>query len=431
MFRPSFLFVSLLLPLIGCHSEPSSPPVDASTTSAQNPGQVMIFGSSTALPSHSEYRQQPQSQDSLVIGLDADMTSSSAASGKAIQRGCELAIQEINESGGVLGGRKLELVIRDHHGNPDRGYDNILEFAAMDRTLAVVGGMHTPVAIRELPAIHENGMIYLDPWAAGTPIVANNFHPNFVFRVSVRDEYAGGFLVTEAHKRNFFKIGVLLERTGWGRSNEKAITEAMRLAGAAEPTIQWLNWGEQNLDRQIDSLIAGNCDCILLVANPLEGFAAISEMASRPREKQVPIISHWGITGSDLAKHHLLELAEIDLTFLQTFSFLNPRKPDRASQLVAAYLAKYSDCHSVHDIYAPVGTAHAYEIVKMFAAAVNKAGSTDRAKIRDAMESLKDVDGLIRDYQHPFPPEHHDALSVEDYFLARYNERGEIVPAEQ
>ncbi len=70
--------------------------------------------------------------------------------------------------------------------------------AAMSNVVAILGGIHTPVAMDELKTIHELQMIYLGPWAAGTPVVKNGHSPNYVFRVSVRDEYAGAFLVGSA-----------------------------------------------------------------------------------------------------------------------------------------------------------------------------------------------------------------------------------------
>lgn len=85
----------------------------------------------------------------ILIGLDADMSSASAESGEAIRRGIVLALDGINRNGGVLG-RRLELVVRDHRGNPGRGIDNMLAFAQMNDLVAVVGGIHTPVALEEL-----------------------------------------------------------------------------------------------------------------------------------------------------------------------------------------------------------------------------------------------------------------------------------------
>ena len=85
------------------------------------------------------FKQHRIVEDSLLVCLDADMSASSAQAGEAIRRGAALAIKEINAAGGVLG-RPLELLIRDHRGNPDRGVDNLDEFAGMTDVIAVIGG---------------------------------------------------------------------------------------------------------------------------------------------------------------------------------------------------------------------------------------------------------------------------------------------------
>ena len=53
----------------------------------------------------------------IYIGLNADMSSGSAQAGQAIRRGILIAIEEINQSGGVLG-ESLELLVTNHRGIP-------------------------------------------------------------------------------------------------------------------------------------------------------------------------------------------------------------------------------------------------------------------------------------------------------------------------
>ncbi len=113
----------------------------------------------------------------------------------------------------------------------------------MKDLVAVVGGLHTPVAQHELRAIHEAGVIYLGPWATGTEIVDNGYHPNFVFRVSVCDECAAGFLVREALKRGHARFSLALENTAWGRSNERAIRGVLADHALAPVEIGWFHWG--------------------------------------------------------------------------------------------------------------------------------------------------------------------------------------------
>lgn len=364
----------------------------------------------------------------IAIGLDADMSSGSAQGGEAIRRGVVLAIEEINAAGGVLG-RPFELRVRDHRGNPARGIDNIEEFSAMEDLVAVVGGIHTPVAIAELEAIHKHEILYLGPWAAGTPIVDNSYHPSFVFRVSVRDEYAGGFLIDAALERGFQKPGLLLWRTSWGRSNQKAMQDWLSRLGRDPAPVQWFNSGQEDLSEQIDALVISGADVVMLVANPVDGTALMRNMAARPAVQRLPIVSHWGITGGDWHIRAAAELAHVDLTFLQTFSFVDPPIPDRGERLYHAYCAKFNDCRRPADVISPVGTAHAYDLVHLLRMAIEKAGTTERDKVRSAMERLGRYEGVMRDYDPAFTPERHDALDASDFRLSRYDENGGIGPA--
>lgn len=312
----------------------------------------------------------------ILVGLDADMSSGSARSGDAIQRGIVLAMDDINRRGGVLG-RPLDLVVRDHRGNPARGLDNLAEFAEMKDLVAVVGGLHTPVALAELPFIHKNHILYLDPWAAGTPVVENGYTPNYVFRVSVRDEYAGGFLIEKAIAKGHEKIALLLEQTGWGRSNERSMTAALGARGLRPLTIQWFHWGTRDMTPQIRAAVDAGADVIMLVANAPEGAVALTAVATLPPEQRLPIIAHWGITGGNFFQQAGRNLEKVDLVFLQTYSFLDPPFPERAKKVVQAYGQKFPACQSAQDIFAPAGTAHAWDLIHLLAMAVEKAGTLD------------------------------------------------------
>ncbi len=422
------LIYTSLAVLAGCKNTE-----EAGKTQTQSPEEQEEKSSGTirvnAKASTRPFYSVPQVENSLVIGIDADMSSGSARSGEAIRRGLELAIEEINRDGGLLG-RPVELIVRDHRGNPDRGLDNLAAFTEVRDLIGVFGGIHTPVAIRELEFIHSNDLLYFCPWAAGTPVVKNGFSPNHVFRVSVRDEYAGGFLVRSALQRGGKKIGLMLERTAWGRSNEKAMKEALADQGLERVGEEWFNWGEKNLSLLTQRLAAKDCDTILLVCNSLEGVAAVKAVAGLPDSQRPRVVSHWGISGGrffELAQDYL---DGVDLSFLQSFSFVQPRYPERVQALTEAYLAKYEDCQSPRGIFAPVGTAHSYELMRMVALAIHNSQSIETTKLRESLEALENYHGIIRDYDRPFPFNHHDALDASDFFLARFDSEGVIVPLE-
>lgn len=367
--------------------------------------------------------------ENIIIALDADMSSGSAKSGKAIKRGIELAIDEINSNGGVLG-KNFKLIIRDHRGNPARGIDNIYEFSKIKNLAAVIGGLHTPVAMAELKIVHEKKLVFLIPWAAGTPVVKNKYDPNYVFRVSVRDEYAGGFLISKAIEEGYKNPALVLEQTGWGRSNLNSMTKAIAEKNMNTPPVFWFNWGVKNMDDIINSANQKKADVIMFVGNSPEGTALIKSMAAMPEQKKIPIISHWGITGGNFYNNLKSELKKVDLEFLQTYSFLKPVFKEKNSKIINNYVKKYKDADSKMDILAPVGTAHAYDIVHLLKLAIEKTGKIDSAQIRTALENLPEHKGLLKVYKPAFTPKNHDALDVNDFKLARFDENGVIVPVE-
>ena len=361
--------------------------------------------------------------DELVIGLDADIAGASSLSGLAIRRGIEIAMDEINRDGGVLG-KKLVLTARDNSMVSARGIDNLERFSAIPNLVAVFGGISSPVALSELDIIHEKKIIYLDPWAAATPIVDNGRTPNFVFRVSVRDEYAAGFLLPEALKVSD-KVGLLLVNNGWGRSNHRALIDELKQRSLEAVSIQWFDWGEMSHQNKIDALYQDGAEVIIYVGNSVEAVSFIRQLAIK--QPPVPVISHWGITGGDFEQLAGDVLHKVDLRVLQTFSFIN-NKDKRARAIVDRYREKYQ-VNSVRDIIAPTGTAHAYDLMHLLALAIKKANSIDTDKVRDALENISVYQGLVRNYSPPFTKTDHDALDRSDFFLSRY-QNGRLVPLE-
>ncbi|MFL6634894.1 MAG: ABC transporter substrate-binding protein, partial [Massilia sp.] len=65
----------------------------------------------------------------VLLGIDAEFGLENSTSAQAVELGMRAAIAEINAAGGVLHGRPLEVVTKDHRSIPARGIRNIQEFA--------------------------------------------------------------------------------------------------------------------------------------------------------------------------------------------------------------------------------------------------------------------------------------------------------------
>jgi branched-chain amino acid transport system substrate-binding protein len=366
----------------------------------------------------------PGAQPAAVkLGLAAAVSGGSAASGEAIKRGLQIAMDEINGKGGVLGGRKLELVVRDDEGNPQKGVTIARELVEREKVAAVFGGLHTTVALAQVPVWHELATPYVGTWAAGTNITRNGKAPNFVFRVSANDDEVDKYLVryaAEQLKRG--KPGLLLENTAWGQSNEAGLTKWFGERGVKPVGVEKFNWNDPDMSPQLLRLKQGGADVVMLVANAPEGAQVVRSKAKVGWE--VPIVSHWGISGGRFAE--LTGELSDGVVFVQTYSFFG-KQSARGDVVLKALKDKYG-VKGPEDVTAPVGTANAYDALHLVVLAIEQAGSTDGAKVRDALENLKaERAGLIKTYRRPFTPEQHDALTERDYIMVVWK-GGKIVP---
>jgi tripartite ATP-independent transporter DctP family solute receptor len=374
------------------------------------------------IQAHLNKKHHLEKKNEIIIGLNADVVAASALSGLAIKRGIQLAISEINQQGGLLG-KKLRLIVRDNSGLSARGRDNMIYFSELDNVAAVMCGIYSPIALAELDLVHDKRIVFLNPWAAATKIVDNGYSPNYVFRVSVRDEYAGPFLIEKALE-SYKKVALLLVNDGWGKGNEKSMTQALMQRNLKPVNIQWFNWGEKDMTNQLNNIERAGADVIILVAGAAEGGFMIKSMAARA--KKLPVISHWGITGGHFWKAVNRELENVELSFLQSFSFFNATT-EKSRYLIQQYFKTY-DVDEIRQIFAPVGTAHAYDLVHLLAMAIKKAGTIDRPAVRDAMEQLDEYQGVVKHYKPPFTPERHDALDRSSFILCKFSKNGCIIP---
>lgn len=362
-------------------------------------------------------------QEPLIIGIDTDLSAVAVEGGIAISRGVELAVEEINASGGILG-RKLKVIAKDHRGNPARGIYNIEQFAQMPNLLAVIGGVHTPVVLAEIDVIHAKNILMLVPWAAGTPIIDNAHSPNNVFRVSVRDAEAASVLVDFVSSKGLTNVALVLERTGWGRSNLESLTKAAREQGINISATHWINWQQKDFSEDAKAIKEAKADGVILVTNVPEGVVTLDALAAQGLSS-LPVISHWGIASGQFASQLANPISHHDISVLQTFHF-HHQKNNKAKQLLEAYYSKYGLINAAA-IEGVTGLAHAYDLVHLIAMAADKAGNVEINELRSALESLKDIQGAVKNYEAPFTKERHDALWSKDYFMTKFNDNGHLV----
>jgi len=363
--------------------------------------------------------------DAIKIGQVAALSGASAQSGEAITRGLALAIDEINAKGGLLGGRMIELVQRDDESNPPKGLIAARELIADNNVVAIVGGIDTPVSLAMVPVLNKEKRIYMGVWAAGTGITRNGANPNYAFRVSAVDALVDVRLLHYAHQKfGAKKAGLMLINNPWGQSNEKGLVAASHADPSTQIAgIEKFENNDVDMVPQLARLKDAGADVIILVVNAPPGAQV---MKSRERMGwMVPVVSHWGISGGRFPE--LAGPTAGDAHFIQTYSFFGKQGPV-GERVLAALKKKYPQIKGPEDVFAPVGTADAYDAMHILALGIAQAGSTDPDAVRAALEDLKTpYEGLIKTYKRPFTAENHDGLGPDDYIMVHY-QGNKIVP---
>jgi len=365
---------------------------------------------------------QQSSEEKIIIGLDTDLSMDVSTSGLAIKRGAQLAIDEINAQGGVLG-KKLYLWAKDHKGSPTKSISNIQNFAKNSELVAILGGQHSPVIIGAMESIQNAAVPFLATWSSAAAVVDNGYHPNFVFRLSANDQLSAPYIIDYALKK-YQRPAIFLESSAWGRGNLERMKRRLEEKGLAFVQIEAFNRGDIDFPLRLSRIANANADVIILIAKPIEAQLLFNQMAQQ--QTPLPVISHWGIVGGDFWKKSRSALQKVDLRFFQTFSFLTKLNP-RAKTLAKSYLKRYGLDVARH-IQAPSGVAHSYDLVHLLALAIKQAGTTDRQAIRDQLENLQPYQGVVKYYKPAFTAQQHDALNAREYRMARFDEDGAIIP---
>ena len=368
----------------------------------------------------------------VLVAVDAEFFDPSSTADDAILLGAQLAADMINARGGVLRGRPIEIVISDNRSLPARGVANVEQLAGLPDLVGYLCGKFSPVALEQLPHIHRLQLPLLNPWSAADAIVVNHFTPNYAFRLGLRDSIVMQVLLEQIHARGLERVGLIAPSTAWGRSCQLYLEHYL----AATPQLHvqlvglgWHSWG--SLDGLIENhhtLRGLGAQAMIFVGNEPEGAALVRALNDEPEQYKLPIYSHWGITGGRFPELCGPALHHVELHVAQSFSLARARGP-HASAVIEAAMQHFR----VEDplaVPSMTGLGPAFDLVHLIALAVERAGSTHRPDIQQALEKLPPYDGLVKYLAPAFTPTRHEALGFNDVLMCRFDRQGRLQVAQ-
>jgi branched-chain amino acid transport system substrate-binding protein len=340
----------------------------------------MLFAAAASLP------LAAAAEDTIKIGFPIPLSGPTAVYGTPILKGAELAVQEINANGGVLG-RKLELLSRDSKANADEAVRLSRELIIKDNVDFLLGTLTSAEAPAVSTVAKENKIVFIAPAAKSTLLTdAAHIHP-YIFRVASNTDVEGlagaGMM---AKFQDVKTVATIAPDYAYGHDSATAFIAALK---KVRPDIQvvdqeWPKLGEPDFTPFINammskkpdavycSLFAGDFVTFAKQGTPLGLFKAINNRLVDPGEVGTPDAAQ--ALGADYP-YGIIANAYDPVIW-------NGAEPPEHKKFIED-LKAFTKAQ-----YASGWSANGYEMVHALAEGIKKAGDTKSDDVSKALEGL-------------------------------------------
>jgi len=316
--------------------------------------------------------------DTIHIALTAPITGDYAEYGVNFRRSVEMAMDEINKDGGVLG-KQFTLSVGDSKGDPKESANLAQKWTSDATIVAEIGDFTSTCCLAAQPIYDRAGMVQLSPTASHTKFAPGS---EWSFSIVGTQAYEQPFMADFAHDDLGFKnIAILYINNDWGVDTQKFFKESFEKLGGDVVAEESFFQGEKDFKAALTKLKQSHPDALYMAAMYNDGA-----LISKQREAlgwDIPVLGP-----SSLYSSQLIELGGSAVNGLYTNVSFFAKDPDpRIQAYVTGFEERYGATPNFH-------AALAYDAMYILADAIKKAGSTDRKAIRDALAQEKNFKGL-------------------------------------
>jgi branched-chain amino acid transport system substrate-binding protein len=317
-------------------------------------------------------------QDPIKIGLIVDRIGFAKAWSEPITQGAVYAAKELNAKGGVLG-RKVELVIEDDQSKPDLSATAArkLEEAGAAFILSLT---HTVAALQAQTVTVETKTPHLAPSLTVDTLTTQVQNPNF-WQTGPLASTQIATLLSYARHSNYKRVALISDNSAISQATAKAFKaefDKNRIELAADEV---LPSGAQSAEAQMQKVRAAKPDAIFL-ATLLTPENLLVLRAYRQHAMKTPLIGNY-----NLAVPVYMSVAKGLLDGIVFVDAWDPAKP-QVKQFIAGYAKEMgTEPHNM--------MGYGYDGVMLAADAIRRAGSTDKEKVRQAMQATRGYKGVL------------------------------------
>ncbi|MGH3504079.1 MAG: ABC transporter substrate-binding protein [Nocardioidaceae bacterium] len=351
---------------------------------------------------------------SIEIGQIASLTGNYTPLGTNDKLGAAQAVKEINDSGGLLDGRSLKVVVKDDKTEPDQAVIAFNDLASSG-VVAVVGSSFSNSSLAVIPQADRQKIPYVSTAAADEQV--EPIH-DYTFMTPPTAGAVAEQLLRYFKSQGMTKMAVAYDtdqafaQTGWKKMQEKA--GQYGISFVQEETFET---SSTNFSSVFTHIRGSGAQGLMVWATGSPAVILTKQFASAGLDMPL-VMSH--AEASTLYTKPAGQAAN-GVIVPSSLGVVGPQLPDSKIKTAAVKMAK--PFTKANGYYPPQFALDGYNAVKIIAAAIEKAGSADPEKIQDAMEnlSLETPEG-----QYNYSPSNHAGLVVDDVAITTV-QKGDFV----
>lgn len=326
-----------------------------------------------------------ETEQAVKIGTLLPLTGDLAAYGGPMEDGARLAIDQVNENGGVLGS-EITIVSRDSETSEIASVDAMNQLATIDNVPAVIGAAGSGPSLAIIDTAITNKIVQISPSNTG-PDFTTYADDGFYWRTVPSDALQGKAMTKLANESGYVNVSTIVINNAYGVGFEGVFKEEFeKLGGTVINQVKYDATGA-TFDSEVDKVSANDPDAIILVGYPDTGSIIIKSAY----QKGVMDTSDWlfseGMRTDELAEKVGKDSDGNYIVAGSVGTTPDPRATGPAHEVfAAAYEAEYGQ--------EPVTfSSNTYDAAAIIALAIESAGSADGTAIRDAIPGVANAPG--------------------------------------
>ena len=346
----------------------------------------------------------------ILIGGIFDESGPGANVGTPTRLVAEMAIEDINAAGGILG-RPLKLISFDSESDANKALVGARKLTEQDKVLAIVGPTLTGSGMAIKTYIEEQAMPTL--MTVGGDVVLEG-GGKWTFKVPQRTSIAVEKIYQHLKAAGITRVGLLTGQDGFGKDGKAALEAKAATFGMTIAASEVMDRMAPDFSAQVFKLAVAKPQAIIVWAIGPAGAIVAKNLAALPGERPLLVQSH----GQPDPKY--IELAGpaaegtiMPGTKVMALDYLADADPQKA--VVRAFVQGYTSRGL--DKKFPINThsGYAYDAMLLLKAGLSKAGKADRAALRGALETIAAMPGVSGVFT--VTPQDHNGLGLDSLVM--------------